>query len=160
MRPAIRQSSRPLVLGGSLYFLLIGVGFMFIEIGLLQRLSIFLGHPTYSLSIVLFSIVLFTGIGSFLSERFPLATLVMFGGWALLVAAYALLLPLWLPAVLLVFESAGLLTRAMVTIVVVAPVAVLMDFGFPTAFEWRWHMIRTPRPGSGVSMVQVVYWDR
>ena len=144
MRPAIRQSSRPLVLGGSLYFLLIGVGFMFIEIGLLQRLSIFLGHPTYSLSIVLFSIVLFTGIGSFLSERFPLATLVMFGGWALLAAAYALLLPLWLPAVLLVFESAGLLTRATVTIVVVAPVAVLMGFGFPTGV--RMAMAHDPRP--------------
>ncbi len=56
MRPAIRQSNRRLVLGGSAYFLLVGLGFMFIEIGLLQRLSIFLGHPTYSLSIVLFSI--------------------------------------------------------------------------------------------------------
>ena len=56
MRPAIRQSDRRLVLGGSGYFLLIGLGFMFIEIGLLQRLSIFLGHPTYALSIVLFSI--------------------------------------------------------------------------------------------------------
>ena len=55
---------------GSAYFLLIGLGFMFVEIGLIQRISVFLGHPVYALSIGLFSIILSTGIGSLLSERF------------------------------------------------------------------------------------------
>ena len=36
---------------------------MFVEITLIQRMSLFLGHPMYSLAIVLFSIVLATGVG-------------------------------------------------------------------------------------------------
>jgi hypothetical protein len=51
------------------YFALIGLGFMFVEMALLSRLSVFLGHPTLALSVLLSSIILFTGIGSVLSGR-------------------------------------------------------------------------------------------
>jgi hypothetical protein len=51
------------------YFALIGAGFMLSEIGLVQRLSIFLGHPVYALGIILFTLILSTGIGSLLSEK-------------------------------------------------------------------------------------------
>ena len=54
-----------LVLGGTAYFFLIGTGFMFVEISFLQLWSVFLGHPVYSLSIVLFSLILSTAAGSF-----------------------------------------------------------------------------------------------
>ena len=46
------------------YFCAIGVGFMLIEISQMQRLMVFLGHPVYGLSVVLFTILLFSGIGS------------------------------------------------------------------------------------------------
>lgn len=49
----------------SIYFTAIGLGFMFIEMSQLTRLSSFLGHPIYSLSIVLFSFLLSSGLGSF-----------------------------------------------------------------------------------------------
>ena len=45
---------------------------MMAEIALLQRMSVFLGHPVYALSIVLFSLILSTGLGSLASERFAL----------------------------------------------------------------------------------------
>ena len=67
-REAIRAEDRR----RTLYFGLIGIGFMMVEIGLLQRISVFLGHPVYALSVVLFSLILSTGIGSLVSERFPL----------------------------------------------------------------------------------------
>ena len=51
------------------YFAGIGLGFLLIEISQLQRLSIFLGHPTYSLTVVLFSVLISSGVGSMLSER-------------------------------------------------------------------------------------------
>ena len=51
-----------------LYFALIGLGFMFVQIPFLQRFSVFLGHPTYALAIILFSMILFTGLGSLLSD--------------------------------------------------------------------------------------------
>lgn len=57
---------------GIAYFALIGTGFMLAEIALLQRLSIVLGHPTYSLVAVLGSMVASAGIGSLLSEKLPL----------------------------------------------------------------------------------------
>lgn len=51
------------------YFAAIGTGFMLIEIGLMQRFSVLLGHPIHSLAIMLFSIILACGFGSFASER-------------------------------------------------------------------------------------------
>ena len=51
-----------------MYFILIGFGFMLIEIGVLQRLALFLGHPTYALSIVLFVLLLASGLGSLTTQ--------------------------------------------------------------------------------------------
>lgn len=52
------------------YFGAIGLGFLLMEIVLIQRFVLFLGYPTYALSVVLFSLLVFTGVGSSLSERF------------------------------------------------------------------------------------------
>jgi len=54
------------------YFGLIGLGFMFVEMGLLSRLSVFLGHPTLALAVLLGGIILFTGLGSLASSRVPI----------------------------------------------------------------------------------------
>ena len=51
------------------YFAGIGLGFMLIEFSQLQRLNTFLGHPTYALAVVLFSVLLFSGIGSMIVEK-------------------------------------------------------------------------------------------
>jgi hypothetical protein len=51
------------------YFAAIGFGFMLIEISQLQRLTIFLGHPSYSLSVVLFSLLVSSGLGSLSTAR-------------------------------------------------------------------------------------------
>jgi hypothetical protein len=59
--------------GGLSYFLLIGVGFMLIEIAILQRLSIVLGHPIYGLIVVLSSLIAAAGVGSLASDALPLA---------------------------------------------------------------------------------------
>ena len=50
------------------YFMLIGLGFIMVEIPLIQRFTLFLGHPIYSLAVVLFSILFFSSLGS-LSTR-------------------------------------------------------------------------------------------
>lgn len=78
------------------YFAAIGFAFMVVEIALIQRLSLFLGHPTYSLIVVLFAILLGTALGARLSKRFQpragLAALVAGAAVAVLavVAAYQL----------------------------------------------------------------------
>ena len=71
---------------------------MFIEIGLIQRVSIFMGHPIYALGIVLFSIILSTGFGSLLSERLSLTQPVHVIIWLSLLVVYVFALPTCCPS--------------------------------------------------------------
>ena len=52
------------------YFACLGYGFMMLEVPLLQRFILLLGHPAYALVVVLFALLLFSGLGSLLSGRF------------------------------------------------------------------------------------------
>ncbi len=85
---------RPLALG---YFGLLGLAFIVVEIAMLQKLTFFLGHPSYALLVVLFSILVATAFGARLSGRISEAklgrTLLVAGGaLALLIAAYSFVL--------------------------------------------------------------------
>lgn len=132
LRSTVRAVGGRLVRFGTAYFVLIGLGFMLVEIGLIQRISVFLGHPTYALSIGLFSIILSTGFGSFWSDRAPLNSFTRFGVWAVVLGAYLIALPIWLSGLLMAFESSGIVTRALVCLGAIAPAGLLMGFGFPT----------------------------
>ena len=135
LRSAVRDSGRRLVLGGTAYFLLIGVGFMTVEIALLQRMSVFLGHPVYSLSISLFTLILASGAGSALSDRLVLDSSRKFLVWGIVTSLYIFSLRYWLPQALLAFESASLLARAGVCMAVIAPAGLLMGFAFPSGMR-------------------------
>jgi hypothetical protein len=135
LRPTVREAGWPLVVGGTVYFGLIGVGFMMVEIALLQRLSVFLGHPTYALSVVLFSLILWTGFGSMASERVRLAGAGKLVAWSVACAAYLFALPFWLPPFLVDLDGADLFVRAGFCVLVLAPAGVLMGFGFPTGMR-------------------------
>ena len=52
-----------------MYFAALGAGFMLLEVALLQRFVLLLGHPVYSLTVTLFALLLGTGLGSLLSRR-------------------------------------------------------------------------------------------
>ena len=135
-RSSVHMVDRRLALIASAYFLLIGLGFMFVEIGLIQRISLFLGHPVYALSIGLFSIILSTGLGSLLSERLTPVHSVHFLVWLGVLAAYLFLLPQWLPELTHSSLAAGTLPlRALVSVIVIFPAGLLMGFGFPTGMR-------------------------
>src|SRR5437660_9696663 len=57
------------------YFGALGAGFMLIEVSVLQRFVLLLGHPVYSLTVTLFSLLLGTGLGAAWSRRFEETTL-------------------------------------------------------------------------------------
>src|SRR5207253_9590597 len=75
----------PLLIGGDrpragwgawlAYFGALGAGFMLLEVALLQRFVLLLGHPVYSLTVTLFSLLLGTGLGAAVSRRLPDAAL-------------------------------------------------------------------------------------
>ena len=74
------------------YFLALGAGFMFLEISTIQRLVLFLGHPTYSLTVTLCTFLLFAGLGSLYAGRFEGREAVALRGIVPLLAVVALLL--------------------------------------------------------------------
>jgi spermidine synthase len=146
LRSTVSTTGSKYAVAGTAYFMLIGIGFMMAEIGLLQRMSVFLGHPVYALSVVLFSLILSTGLGSFASERFPLKSRARLAGWSVLTTAYLLALPSWIPAMLLNFESASLPLRAGLAVAILTPAGVLMGFGFPTGMRLVSRIDKRPTP--------------
>ena len=132
--PLVLTAERPSS-GDRVFFILfssIGLGFMLIEISLLQRLSIFLGHPTYTLSVVLFTVLLSSGIGSYLTKR------VIGRGWSRLGLVPLILLILTLavfeeiiPVITSLLEESGMLFRISIVTATLFPVGVLMGMPFP-----------------------------
>ncbi|MEM7496708.1 MAG: hypothetical protein AAF371_01795 [Pseudomonadota bacterium] len=143
---AVRRIGPKLAFGGTAFFLSIGLGFMFIEIALMQRLSIFLGHPVYGLAVALAGIILSTGLGSALSERFPLDRPARLAGWSALTGAWLLLMPLWLPALTGLLDTAGIAVRCLVALIVILPAGLLLGFGFPTGMRLVSRIDTRPTP--------------
>jgi SAM-dependent methyltransferase len=121
------------------YFCTIGMGFMLIEISQMQRLMVFLGHPVYGLSVVLFTILLFSGIGSAtVGPHFPRPGAVIARVVALLttLVAAGLLTPLlttWA-------RSEATDMRILLSVLLLAPPAFCMGMMFPLGLGiWRRH---------------------
>ncbi len=115
----------------ALYFAALGMGFMFFEITLIQKLVLFLGYPTYSLTVTLASILIFTGVGALLSERFAsrprAATRRLLPALVALTAFYLFALPAITDALL----TWPLAARVVVAFVVLAPLGVCLGMFMP-----------------------------
>jgi spermidine synthase len=115
----------------ALYFTAIGLGFMFFEITLIQRLTLFLGYPTYSLTVTLASILVFTGVGAYLSGRYPHRAnrvgLLLIGVLAVLTLFYQFGLPPITDA-LLGWPLGG---RVLLSFIVLAPLGVCLGHFMP-----------------------------
>jgi hypothetical protein len=114
------------------FFSSLGVGFMFVELGLTQRLNIYLGHPMYSLSVVLAGLLLSTGVGSYLSDRTGLTAgrALGFGmlGTALAVLVWLVAMNRLIPATLAQPQA----VRLAITLASIVPVGLLMGIPFAT----------------------------
>ncbi len=120
------------------YFAALGIGFIFIELGLMQRFILFLGHPTYSLSVVLFSMLVFSGVGSALSRRWQE---VPWRGQQLAVAAIGILVVIHTFGLPPLFRHAlpwPLVARIALAILILAPLGVVMGMPFPLGI----HLVR------------------
>jgi hypothetical protein len=75
------------------FFSSLGLGFMFVEIGCMQWLNLYLGHPMYSLMVVLAGLLFFAGVGSLFAGKltWPLMVKLRFG-----MLGTAILIPVWL----------------------------------------------------------------
>ncbi|UCC80790.1 MAG: hypothetical protein JSW64_05375 [Candidatus Zixiibacteriota bacterium] len=120
---------------GAAYFSLIGAGFMFVEIGLIQRLSVFLGHPIYALGILLFTIIASTGFGSLLSEKLPLTKIPWIFIFPPVIAAAIVAIKFALPALASAMEASPITHRIVISILLIAPLGLMLGVCFPTGMR-------------------------
>jgi SAM-dependent methyltransferase len=138
LKRAARQQAgvAPPVAGGIAYFVGIGMGFMLTEMAMMQQLSIFLGHPIYSLVVVLAALILSTGVGSLASDRVRLASSAASRTPALAVTLILVLYSAVVIPVIHRFIGDTLWQRALLCVALVAPCGFLMGFCFPVGLRW------------------------
>ena len=158
-------------LSGLAYFACIGTGFMMVQIPLMQRFSVYLGHPVYAVAVLLFSMILAAGAGSFLSDRIEVRR---GSRWPLVIPAaivsllaliYAIAGPLITATI-----SQGLFIRCLIVIVLVSLPALPMGMCFPLGLRlfreyssrslpWMWGMNGATGVLASVFAVAISMWS-
>ena len=117
-----------------LYFVVIGLGYILVEVTLIQRFVLFLGHPVYALTVVIFLMLLSSGLGSLTSRRWlPDAQRVWVSALAIAVIAlaYVFILPVLLRGA--IGLSLGL--KLALSALLLAPLGFVMGMPFPTGLR-------------------------
>ena len=125
------QQPRPLRL---LYFIAVGLGYILVEIAFIQRFVLFLGHPVYALTVVVFLLLLSSGAGSMVSRKWIAETSRI---WLplLLIAAALLLYVAVLPGLLDRLVGLPFLAKLVVSAGLLVPLGFAMGMPFPTGLR-------------------------
>jgi hypothetical protein len=160
-----------------LYFIVVGLGYILVEIAFIQRFVLFLGHPTYALTVVIFLLLLSSGTGSLISRRWLPRPELVWVPLLLLVAAICVYV-LILPMLLISLVGLPFVLKLGVSALVLIPLGVAMGIPFPTglrslasapvpefpldsnnAVEWAWAMNAASSVlGSVLAMVIAIHW--
>ena len=108
-----------------LYFSLIGLAFLMVEIPLIQRFILYLGYPAYSITAVLFAILFFSGIGSHFSRKYSIRLALG------LLVAMALMMNFLIPLLFQHTLGLSLTWRLVFTMLLIAPPGFFMGMPFP-----------------------------
>lgn len=138
-----RQSAIGPYAGSLVYFATLGFGFIAVELALLQHLTLLVGHPIFTLSVLLFTLLAMGGIGSAISRRVPMWLACV--GVAVIGAIEALAVPRLVPSLLWL----PLWGRIVCAIVLIAPLGLVMGMPFPSGLR---------RTGSGSLPTPPFYW--
>jgi hypothetical protein len=127
--PTVRHSPVPL-----LYFVAVGLGYILVEIAFIQRFVLFLGHPTYALTVVIFLLMLSSGAGSLFSRLWLVRTNRC---WLPIVLVIVTLLcnVLFLPGRLAALVGLHFGYRLLVSGILLVPLGFLMGMPFPTGLR-------------------------
>jgi len=116
------------------YFLCLGAGYILIQVALIQKFVLLLGHPTYALTVIVFSMLMASGAGSYFSRRVVADDRSL---QRVLVAIALLIALLAFGAPPLTAAAAGwpLLAKMAITALAIAPAAFLMGMPFPSGLR-------------------------
>jgi spermidine synthase len=136
------------------YFIAVGLGYILVEIAFIQRFVLFLGHPTYALTVVIFLLMLSSGAGSLLSRLWlPRAEM----GWmplALVIVTLTVYL-FFLPARLAGMVGLPFNARLAISALLLVPLGFLMGMPFPTGLR---ALAAAPAPEFPVAQDNAVEW--
>ena len=138
--PLYRKSENVSQPGGRtgifVYFASLGLGFIIVEIALLQKFMIFLGGPAYSMAITLFTILLSSGIGSFLSRNFSKRPFILLATVIPLMVITILVYAFFLDDMIAQLMYLSHFMRGLVTVLIIAPLGLLMGMPFPAGLRY------------------------
>jgi hypothetical protein len=135
------------------YFIAVGLGYILVEITLIQRFVLFLGHPTYALTVVIFLMLLASGAGSLTARRLTAETRALKPVLLIIVIAVVAYLTL-LPVILRSLVGLNFAIKLFVSGALIVPLGFMMGMPFPTGLrlldqssigaqgltEWAWAM--------------------
>ncbi|PYV50374.1 MAG: hypothetical protein DMG92_07960 [Acidobacteria bacterium] len=151
--PLLLQTEHAVNPASLIYFVAIGLGYILVEVTFIQRFVLFLGHPTYALTVVVFLMLLSSGAGSVISRKWISTPQKV---WApLLITASALIVYVWvLPFILNRLVGAPFPSKLVISALLLAPLGFAMGMPFPAGLralaashaasgnpiEWAWAM--------------------
>ncbi len=170
----------PLVLGhrlprdrGSIqalwFFLCIGAGYIVIQVALIQKFILFLGHPTYALTVIIFSMLLSSGCGSFASRRFIGGDIRKLWRVMLFIIGANVLLALVVSPICESGVSLPFALKVLITVALISPLGFAMGMPFPTGLSkletlmplsvrWAWAInAASSVMGSAAAMFFAIY---
>jgi hypothetical protein len=118
-----------------LYFLCIGIGYILVQVALIQKFVMLLGHPTYALTVIIFSMLVFSGLGSFFSRRIIRGDDKRLRTVLIAVALVVSILAFATPVVSDIGIVWPLSVKMLVTALLIAPAAFCMGIPFPSGLS-------------------------
>src|SRR5205807_730055 len=130
-----------------LYFVAVGLGYILVEVSFIQRFVLFLGHPTYALTVVIFLLLLSSGAGSLVSRRWMSTTVQNWVPLTVITVAIFLYV-LVLPAILVSLIGLSFTIKLLVSGMLLVPLGFAMGMPFPTGLR---ALVSTPASESTAS---------
>ncbi len=177
---AIMLALPPLLLGSKLpraegslrallFFLFIGAGYILIQVALIQKFVLFLGHPTYALTVIVFSMLISSGAGSFSSKRLIHEESGRLGFLLLLIAGAVIVLSAVITPVVESGVALPFALRVLISVALISPIGYAMGMPFPTGLSllekimpasvrWAWAInAASSVMGSAAAMFLAIY---
>lgn len=121
-----------------IYFLCIGLGYLFVEIVLIQKFILFLGHVMYAMSAVIFAVLLFSSFGSLVSQKYSAKKLPwIISVLAVLIIVYLLILPIIINSLI----TYSLTAKIIFSVLIISPLAFFMGMPFPLGLRAINHQV-------------------
>lgn len=126
-----------------IYFLLLGLGYMFLEMGFIQKMTLLIGHPVFGVAVTVAGFMVFSGLGSLVSERLFASVVVRILIAVLAIIAIGIAEIIFLKVGFAWLIGFSLVGRLVMGVVITAPLAFFMGMPFPSALK-QLHIHRQP----------------